>query len=132
MCIQSTDNYNITVFSQSITIQDVQVFSTFRLKIPVPVVFPLLYLLNRSPHIVSSLISARSIMLLQEPFTLRFFFTQFNEMMSICDCMIAGGNFKNYLLRGSLNTDNRTKSEEEATLLKFLKRPDSRVLQTYG
>ena len=80
-----------------------QVLSAYRPRIPLPVVYPLLFLPHSSPQTVSP----------------------HNSSFDICRCMAAGKNRKNYWVRSSPYTDIRTKFEDIVILLKRSKRAAS-------
>ena len=104
-----------------------QVLSAHRPRIPIPVIYPSLCLPYSSPQKVLPLTSPHSIIHSEEPFALHHLPSPANEMMTICGCMTAGKNRKNYWVWSSPNTDIRTKSEDRVTLCLSSLLPESRA-----
>ena len=107
-----------------------QALSSYRPRISIPVVYPLLILPYSSTQTVPPLTSPHSIIHLKEPLALHYLPSPANETMAICEYMAAGKNRKSHWVQGSPNTDIRTESEDMVALLKRSKRSASWAQQT--
>ena len=120
--------FQFIVLSKSMTMWDMQMLFTYRPRIPIPVVCPLLCLSYSSTRTLLSLTSTHSIIYLEKPFALHYPPYPANKSIDICGCMATGKNRKNHWVRSPPNTDIWTKSEDIVTVPKRSKRPASWVL----